>query len=83
MTSEILLPDYQLSDNQSAQKTLEELSVSPLPKNDQLSDNQQVQKTLDGLSVSPLPRVRTTDGFILNWDRNIIINQLLKEKKLS
>lgn len=83
MTSEILLPDYQVSDNQSAQMMLEELSVSPLPKNDQLSDNQPVQKTLDGLSVSPLPRVRTTDGFILNWDRNIIVNQLLKETKLS
>ena len=83
MTSEILLPDYQLSDNQSAQTMLEELSVSPLPKNDQLSDNQSVQKTLDGMSVSPLPRVRTTDGFILNWDRNIIVNQLLKETKLS
>jgi ribonucleoside-triphosphate reductase (formate) len=50
---------------------------------DQLSDNQPVQKTLDGLSVSPLPKVRTTDGFILNWDRNIIVNQLLKETKLS
>lgn len=59
MTGEILLPD------------------------DQLSDNQPVQKTLDGLSVSPLPKVRTTDGFILNWDRNIIVNQLLKETKLS
>lgn len=83
MTGEILLPDEQLSDNRSAQKMLEELSFSPLPKNDQLSDNQPVQKTLDGLSVSPLPRVRTTDGFILNWDRNIIVNQLLKETKLS
>ncbi len=27
--------------------------------------------------------MRTTDGFILNWDRNIIVNQLLKETKLS
>ncbi|HII00819.1 TPA: anaerobic ribonucleoside-triphosphate reductase [Methanosarcinaceae archaeon] len=49
----------------------------------QLSDNQPVQKTLDGLSLPSLPKVRTTDGFIVNWDRNIIVNQLLKETKLS
>ena len=49
----------------------------------QLSDNQPVQKTLDGLSLPTLPKVRTTDGFIVNWDRNIIVNQLLKETKLS
>lgn len=44
-----------------------------------------MQKTLDGLSVSPPlpPKVRTTEGFILNWDRNIIVSQLLKETKLS
>jgi len=54
-----------------------------LLSDDQLSDNQPVQKTLDGLSLSPLPKVRTTDGFIVNWDRNIIVNQLLKETKLS
>ncbi len=54
-----------------------------LLSDDQLSDNQTVQKTLDGLSLSPLPKVRTTDGFIVNWDRNVIVNQLLKETKLS
>ena len=54
-----------------------------LLSDDQLSDNQPVQKTLDGLSLSPLPKVRTTDGFIVNWDRNVIVNQLLKETKLS
>lgn len=48
-----------------------------------LSDSQAVQKTLDGLSLSPLPKVRTTDGFIVNWDRSVIVNQLLKETKLS
>jgi anaerobic ribonucleoside-triphosphate reductase len=83
MTGETLLHDDQLSDNQSTQTPLEELSVSPLHDDDELSDNQPVQKTLDGLSISPLPKVRTTDGFILNWDRNIIVNQLLKETKLS
>ncbi|AAM03526.1 TPA: anaerobic ribonucleoside-triphosphate reductase [Methanosarcina acetivorans] len=83
MTGDILLHDDELSENQSGKKTLDRLSISPLPKNDQLSDNQPVQKTLDGLSVSALPKVRTTDGFMLNWDRNIIVNQLLKETKLS
>ena len=83
MTGETLLHDDQLSDNQSTQTPLEELSVSPLHDDDELSDNPPVQKTLDGLSISPLPKVRTTDGFILNWDRNIIVNRLLKETKLS
>ena len=83
MTGETLLHDNQLSDNQSTQTPLEELSISPLQDDDELSDNQPVQKTLDGQSISPLPKVRTTAGFILNWDRNIIVNQLLKETKLS
>ncbi|MDY9927330.1 anaerobic ribonucleoside-triphosphate reductase [Methanosarcina sp.] len=83
MTGEIFLTNDELSDSQPVQQALIGLSTSSLPKNDQLSDNQPVQKTLDGLSVSPLPRVRTTEGFILNWDRNIIVSQLLKETKLS
>ncbi len=71
MTGEILLPDDNLSDNQPVRKVLDRLSKSSLPKDDHLSDNQPVQKTLDGLSVSPLPKVRTTDGFMVNWDRNM------------
>jgi anaerobic ribonucleoside-triphosphate reductase len=42
-----------------------------------------VQQTLEGLSVSTLPRVRTTDGHLLDWDRDAIAKQLLKETKLS
>jgi ribonucleoside-triphosphate reductase (formate) len=42
-----------------------------------------VQQTLEGLSVSTLPRVRTTDGHLLDWDRDTIVKQLLKETKLS
>ncbi len=42
-----------------------------------------VQQTLEGLSVSALPRVRTTDGHLLDWDRETIAKQLLKETKLS
>lgn len=42
-----------------------------------------IQKTLDGQTISILPKVRTTAGHMLDWDRNIIINQLIKETKLS
>ena len=42
-----------------------------------------MQQTLEGLSVSSMPRVRTTDGHLLDWDREAIAKQLLKETKLS
>ena len=42
-----------------------------------------VQQTLEGLAVSVMPRVRTTDGHLLDWDREAIAKQLLKETKLS
>jgi ribonucleoside-triphosphate reductase (formate) len=42
-----------------------------------------VQQTLEGLSVSAMPRVRTTDGHLLDWNRDAIAKQLLKETKLS
>ncbi len=42
-----------------------------------------VQQTLEGLAVSVMPRVRTTDGHLLEWDREAIAKQLLKETKLS
>jgi len=42
-----------------------------------------VQQTLEGLAVSSMPRVRTTDGHLLDWDREAIAKQLLKETKLS
>ncbi len=45
--------------------------------------NRIVQQTLEGLSVSALPRVRTTDGHLLDWDRDAIAKQLVKETKLS
>jgi anaerobic ribonucleoside-triphosphate reductase len=45
--------------------------------------NRVVQQTLEGLSVSAMPRVRTTDGHLLDWDREAIAKQLLKESKLS
>ncbi|HUS74942.1 MAG TPA: anaerobic ribonucleoside-triphosphate reductase [Methanothrix sp.] len=42
-----------------------------------------VQQTLEGLAVSAMPRVRTTDGHLLDWDREAIAKQLIKETKLS
>ncbi len=45
--------------------------------------NRIVQQTLEGLSVSTMPRVRTTDGHLLDWDKDAIAKQLLKETKLS
>ncbi|MDY6932362.1 MAG: anaerobic ribonucleoside-triphosphate reductase, partial [Halobacteriota archaeon] len=30
-----------------------------------------------------MPKVRTSDGYMLDWDRNAIVKQLLKETKLS
>ena len=44
---------------------------------------QTIQKTLGGYSVSVIPKVRTTDGHLMDWDRNAIVNQLLKETRLS
>ncbi len=44
-----------------------------------LSSNRIVQQTLEGLAVSAMPRVRTTDGHLLDWDRDAIAKQLLKE----
>jgi ribonucleoside-triphosphate reductase len=34
--------------------------------------NRIIQQTLEGLSVSAMPRVRTTDGHLLDWDRDAI-----------
>lgn len=42
-----------------------------------------IQKTLDGQSISIMPKVRTTAGHMVEWDRNVIINQLIKETKLA
>ncbi len=42
-----------------------------------------VQRTLGGYSVSIIPKVRTTDGHLMEWDRNAIVHQLMKETKLG
>jgi ribonucleoside-triphosphate reductase len=40
------------------------------------------QSTLDGVFVAPMPPVRTTDGHILEWDRERIVRQIVEETKL-
>jgi len=40
------------------------------------------QVTFDGLAVPALPFVRTTDGHIVEWDRQRIVNQIVKETRL-
>lgn len=42
-----------------------------------------IQKTLEGAEVSAMPKVRTSDGHILDWNREAIVKQLIKETKLS
>jgi ribonucleoside-triphosphate reductase len=44
---------------------------------------EQVQQTLTGEELSTLPKVRTTDGYLMEWDRNTIVAQLMKETVLS
>jgi ribonucleoside-triphosphate reductase len=41
-----------------------------------------LQQTLDGSFSPTLPFVRTTDGHIIEWDRNRIAEQIKKETKL-
>ncbi|SES78775.1 ribonucleoside-triphosphate reductase class III catalytic subunit [Methanococcoides vulcani] len=48
-----------------------------------LTEPQSMQQTLDGQLISTMPKVRTTDGHMVSWDRNIVVNQLLKETALS
>ncbi|MDI6885762.1 MAG: anaerobic ribonucleoside-triphosphate reductase [archaeon] len=45
-------------------------------------NNGTVQTTLDGMKLR-FPKVRTSDGHMLEWDREAIVKQLLRETKLS
>lgn len=47
------------------------------------TEKEHVQQTLTGDKISTLPKVRTTDGHLMDWDRNAIVKQLLKETVLS
>ena len=54
-----------------------------LNKNTEGKDFRQVQKTLDGGTISTMPKVRTTNGYMMEWDRNEIVRQLMKETPLA
>jgi len=41
-----------------------------------------IQTSLDGMELR-FPKVRTSDGHMLEWDREAIVKQLLRETKLS
>lgn len=45
--------------------------------------HQQIQRTLDGQELPPLPKVRTTDGHMLDWDRDAIVKQIIRETRLA
>jgi ribonucleoside-triphosphate reductase len=47
-----------------------------------MSQRETRQVTFEGLAVPVLPSVRTSDGHIIEWDRNRIIRQLIEETKL-
>lgn len=51
--------------------------------NDPFTEHHAVQKTLDGQSISTMPKVRTTDGHMVDWDKNVVVEQLIKETVLS
>ena len=40
------------------------------------------QTTLEGVFISPMPPVRTSDGHILDWDRDRIVSQIVEETRL-
>ena len=45
-------------------------------------NNSSVQISLDGVRLR-FPKVRTSDGHMLDWDREAIVKQLLRETKLT
>jgi len=60
----------------------EKEKTSQKTKTAQTRKTQTIQKTLGGSQISVIPKVRTTDGHLMDWDRNTIVKQLLKETKL-
>ncbi len=54
-----------------------------LSKNTEGKDIRQVQQTLDGGTVPAMPKVRTTNGYMTDWNRNEIVRQLMKETPLA
>jgi anaerobic ribonucleoside-triphosphate reductase len=47
-----------------------------------MADRLSLQTTLEGVFVPQLPPVRTSDGHIVDWDRQRIVNQIIEETRL-
>ncbi len=47
-----------------------------------MPDRKSLQTTLDGIFVPQMPPVRTSDGHIVDWDRQRIVRQIVEETKL-
>ena len=54
----------------------------PRQKKSQSRSVFQQQLTLDGRFLPALPKVRTTDGHMVEWDRERIVRQLMEETRL-
>ena len=48
-----------------------------------VNEHKTLQQTLGGVTLSEMPMVRTTDGHLMRWDKEAVMNQLLRETKLS
>lgn len=60
----------------------DDVEAAPSPA-EMPSSRDSLQQTFDGTLISPLPKVRTSDGHMVDWDRSIVVNQLIKETTLS
>ncbi len=47
-----------------------------------MPDRKSLQTTLDGIFIPQMPPVRTSDGHIVEWDRERIVRQIVEETKL-
>ncbi|NKQ39531.1 MAG: anaerobic ribonucleoside-triphosphate reductase [Methanosarcinales archaeon] len=78
----LTIKDELKSSNKMELKSIEEESLKNIEAELKKSDYT-VQQTIDGKTLTQMPKVRTTDGHMMEWDKNVIVNQLLKETQLS
>jgi len=52
-------------------------------KNGKIKNIRLVQRSLAGYEPPLFPKVRTTDNHLVDWNRDAISKQLLKETKLT
>jgi ribonucleoside-triphosphate reductase len=53
-----------------------------IPEKDQAIVKATAQVTLDGRTIPTIPKVRTTDGHMVDWNRDVIVKQLLRDTDL-